>query len=117
MAILLSLIFLICHLDGSNYTLSYPSSSSVIDYASCPDSLLISLIQCEFSTTDSGSCVDMNSFSRIDITCRRGKMNIFEFVSLNTIVKTYIYMFCHFIVCFFQQRLVAMMEQFDYQIK
>ncbi len=74
-----ALIFLICHLDGSSYSLSYPSSSSVIDYASCPNSFLFSLIQCEFSTTDSGSCVDMNSFdSRIDITCRRGKMNTVE---------------------------------------
>ncbi len=74
-----ALIFLICHLDGSSYSLSYPSSSAVIDYASCPNSFLFSLFQCEFSTTDSGSCVDMNSFdSIIDITCRRGKMNTVE---------------------------------------
>ena len=64
------ILLILTSIDGSSYSLSYPSST-IIDYANCPQQLS-SLYQCNFSTTDNGSCVDTNSFNSIQITCRRG---------------------------------------------
>ena len=61
-------------LAGSSYSLSNATSPS-INYVSCPEYFLFSLIFCNFSTTDNGSCVDQNVMSNIFITCRRGKLH------------------------------------------
>ena len=57
--------------DDSSYSL-INATSPAINYVSCP-SFLFTLIQCNFSTTDEGSCVDQNVKSNIFITCRKGK--------------------------------------------
>ena len=59
-------------LAGSSYSL-YNATSPSINYVSCP-SFLLSLTQCNFSTTDEGSCVDQNVKSNILVTCRRGNI-------------------------------------------
>ncbi len=57
--------------DGSSYSLSQYPYMTIIDSYTCPDNYT-SLLDCSFSTTNVGECVDFNSTTRISITCRRG---------------------------------------------
>lgn len=56
----------------SSYMLSYYGSSPTIDYISCNDIVLTSLLSCNYSTTDNGTCTDADYRSGVRITCSRG---------------------------------------------